>query len=53
MVGDTLTDMEFAKNGGIAAAGAAVSDEDKEILKKDAAVVIDDISQLEGITDEI
>lgn len=53
MVGDTPTDIKFAKNGGIAAVGVAVADEDKRILKKGAVAVIDDISQLEGILNEI
>lgn len=53
MVGDTVTDIEFAKNGGIAAVGVARADEDKKILEKGAAAVIDDISQLEEILNEI
>ena len=53
MVGDTLTDIEFANNGGIAAVGVAYAGEDKKILGKGAAAIIDDISQLEEILNEI
>ena len=53
MVGDTLTDIEFAKNGGIKAVGIAASDEDKRILEKGVAAVIRDVSQLEKILNEI
>ncbi len=53
MVGDTFTDIEFAKNGGITVVGVASDSEDKKILEKGAAMVIDDISQLEESLDEI
>lgn len=44
MVGDTLTDVCFARNGGIKVIGVAKSDENRCILEKEADVVIPDIS---------
>lgn len=44
MVGDTLTDVCFARNGGIKVIGVAKSDENRCILEKHADVVIPDIS---------
>lgn len=46
MVGDTLTDMHFAKSGGIRAVGVAQNALNKSILKKEADAVIPDISHL-------
>lgn len=46
MVGDTLTDTRFAKNGGIRVIGVAKSDRNKRILEREADVVIPDISHL-------
>ncbi len=46
MVGDTLTDTTFAKNGGIRVIGVAKSDENKEILTGEADVIIPDISHI-------
>ncbi len=53
MVGDTMTDIEFAENGGIRAVGVAASGEDRRILEKGAAAVIENVSQLEKVLNEI
>lgn len=49
MVGDTLTDMQFAKNGGIKFIGVAKSDTDKQILGENTDCVISDISYLSDV----
>ena len=46
MVGDTLADMNFAKNGGICGIGIAKTEENKEILLSATDTVISDISKL-------
>ena len=46
MVGDTLTDTTFAKNGGIKVIGVAKSKENQNILKEVADYVIHDISYI-------
>lgn len=46
MVGDTLTDVCFARNGGIKVIGVAKSDDNRSILEKEADVVITDISYI-------
>lgn len=46
MVGDTLTDMNFAENAGIMAVGVAKTDVRRRMLNPKAAVVIRDISQI-------
>lgn len=46
MVGDTLTDVSFAKNGGIRVIGVAKSENNKKILEKEADNVMPDISYL-------
>ncbi len=46
MVGDTLTDMRFAQNGGIRAVGIAKSERNKRILEDAADAVIPDISYI-------
>lgn len=46
MVGDTVTDMEFAVNGGIRAIAVSSDAESRCILKKYTDTVIDDISYL-------
>lgn len=46
MVGDTVTDMEFAVNGGIRAIAVASDAESRCILKKYTDTIIDDISYL-------
>jgi phosphoglycolate phosphatase/HAD superfamily phosphatase len=46
MVGDTINDVKFAKNGQIKCFGLAKSIVNKEILQKYTDYVIDDISQL-------
>ena len=47
MVGDTLTDMRFAKNAGIAAVGLARTEKNREVLLPAADAVIGDITQLQ------
>jgi len=51
MVGDTLTDMNFAKNAGVKAIGVAKSIENKNILMPHADAVLDDISQILEVID--
>lgn len=46
MVGDTLTDMEFAANGGIKAVGVAKTDKNKSILLTVTDTVLNDVSQI-------
>lgn len=46
MVGDTLTDVTFAKNGGIKVIGVAKNDTDRERLTGKADAVIPDISHI-------
>lgn len=46
MVGDTMTDMLFAKNAGIAAIGVAKNEQNAQILKPHAEMVISDLSNL-------
>lgn len=52
MVGDTLTDMRFAKNGGIKAVGIAKSERNKRILEDTADAVIPDISYIFDVLDQ-
>ena len=40
MVGDTLTDMNFAKNSGVLAVGVAKNDRNRQILAPRADVVL-------------
>jgi len=49
MVGDTMTDMIFAKNAGIAAIGVAKNEQNEQILKPHAEAVISDLSNLLNI----
>lgn len=46
MVGDTLTDIAFAKNGGIKVIGVAKSDANKKVLTGETSVIIPDISHI-------
>ncbi len=46
MVGDTLTDMTFAENGGIKSMGVSKTDEGKRLLLPKASFVTDDISHI-------
>lgn len=46
MVGDTLTDMEFAKNAGMVAVGVAKEKRDGEVLRQMCDTVLYDISQI-------
>lgn len=52
MVGDTVTDMNFAKNGGIKAIGVAKSENNKAILENYAYTVIPDISYIFDVLKE-
>lgn len=49
MVGDTLSDMNFAINGGIRSVGLAKSEENKAILKEKTDTVVPDISYLRTV----
>ena len=49
MVGDTMTDVKFAKNAGIYMIGLAKSEENKNILLSGADTVIDSLSNLADI----
>ena len=51
MVGDTMTDMNFAKNAGISAIGVAKSDKNKQILAPHAHTVVHDPSYLLKVLD--
>ena len=51
MVGDTLTDMNFAKNAGVKAIGVAKSEKNKSILMPYADAVIHDISKILEVID--
>ena len=46
MVGDTMTDVNFAKNSGIAVIGVAKTDKNKSILAPYTDAVISEISDL-------
>jgi len=49
MVGDTLTDMKFAKNAGIIAVGVAETRHNKEILSPYADAVVDNAAAVLGL----
>lgn len=49
MVGDTMTDIKFAGNGGIMSIGVAKNKNDRDIISKSADYVIDDISKLSSV----
>lgn len=51
MVGDTLTDTAFAKNGGIFCIGTAKSERNKRVLSGNADIVLDDVSHIFEILD--
>ncbi len=53
MVGDTLIDAEFAKNGGIKMVGVAKSEENKNTLLPVADAVVHDISKIFDVIDKI
>ena len=46
VVGDTNTDMQFAKNGGALAVGVLSGVDGEEELNKNADLILDDVSQL-------
>ena len=46
MVGDTLTDMRFAQNGRIKGIGIAKDERNVNILKKEADIIIEDVSYI-------
>lgn len=49
MVGDSETDIEFAANGSVMCIGVATNAVDRAVLEKNAAFVINDISQLRDV----
>ena len=49
MVGDTLTDVNFAKNGSIRMIGVAKSQTNRKILSAHTDTVLNDVSELLGI----
>lgn len=49
MVGDTATDMEFARNGGIRAVGVAACEADRRVLEQYTDTVLDNIGLLPEI----
>ena len=51
MVGDTLTDTSFAKNGGIFCVGVAKAARNKGVLSGNADIVLDDVSHIFEILD--
>lgn len=51
MVGDTLADMQFAKNGGIKGIGVARNERNRMLISAVADEVIYDISTLDGVID--
>ena len=51
MVGDTVTDITFAKNAGIAVIGVAKTEQNKQILAKGADAVINDLSHIFELLD--
>ncbi len=53
MVGDTMTDVRFARNAGIASVGLARSEKSRAVLSGQATVVIDDLSQLCDALDKL
>lgn len=53
MVGDTLTDMSFAENGGIRAIGVAKTEEGRILLESKAYAVVDDISNIFNVINSI
>lgn len=46
MVGDSVSDMKFAKNGGVRAVGVALNEKNKKILSQYANTVIHDVSEI-------
>lgn len=52
MVGDTLTDMYFAENGGIRAVGVAKNENNRKVLEPYANAVIKDISYIFDVIHE-
>lgn len=53
MVGDTLIDIEFARNGGIKVIGVAKNDKNRNTLLPLADAVVHDISKIFDVMDEI
>lgn len=51
MVGDTMIDMDFAKNGNIRAVGIAKDEESRQILSEATDTIIPDISRLFDVLD--
>ena len=53
MVGDTMTDVNFAKNAGITSIALARTEAQRELLLPKADVVISDISELVGLVGRV
>lgn len=51
MVGDTLTDMQFAENAGVRAIGIAKSDTNRDILSPYTVAVIDNLDKIMAYVD--
>ena len=49
MVGDTMTDILFARNANIRMVGVAKTEKNKQILKKETEIVVHDVSDLLNI----
>lgn len=49
MVGDTMTDVAFSQNAGLAMIGVAKTEENKAILQKHISTVVPDVSYLPGL----
>lgn len=52
MVGDTVTDIRFAKNAGISVVGVAKTEQNKQILAEGADAVIPDLSHIFELLEE-
>ena len=46
MVGDTMNDVRFARNGGIAVIGVAADEQGRQVLQGQADLVVHDVSDL-------
>lgn len=52
MVGDTLTDVFFARNAGIQMVGVAKTEKNKQILSEETEIVLHDVSELLDLLEE-
>lgn len=53
MVGDTLTDMMFAKNSGVKGVAVAKKDENKRLLQNQCYALINDISEIFDVIERV